>query len=118
MYFNKRTMLVQQQKDKILNFPSCHIEFIDFACDRITNHGWSPDAVVGFTDKQSDWKDKLLVSTKTLYNYIDLGLLTIRNIDLSMKVKRNTKTKRVRKHRRFKINSTCVDRILRLEQRF
>ena len=77
------------------------IEFIDFACDRIINHGWSPDAVVGFSDKQSVWKDKPMVSAKALYNYIDLGLLTVRNIDLPMKTKWNTKTKRVRKHRRI-----------------
>lgn len=46
--------------------------------------------------KQADWKDKTMVSTKTLYNYIDLGLLQSRNIDLPMKTRRNTKTRRVR----------------------
>lgn len=25
------------------------IDFVDFACEKITNHGWSPDAVVGFS---------------------------------------------------------------------
>lgn len=54
------------------------LEFIDFACEKITDQGWSPDAVVGFANKQTDWKDKPMVSTKTLYNYIDLDLLRVR----------------------------------------
>lgn len=61
------------------------IEFINYACERITIDEWSPDAVVGFANKQSSWNDKPMVSTKTLYNYIDLGLLTVRNIDLPIK---------------------------------
>ena len=77
------------------------LEFIDFACEKITDQGWSPDAVVGFANKQTDWKDKPMVSTKTLYNYIDLDLLSVRNIDLPMKIRRKTKTKRVRKNRRI-----------------
>jgi len=76
------------------------VVFIDFACERITDQDWSPDAVVGFVSQQSDWKDKPMVSTKTLYNYIDLGLLH-RIIDLSMKKRRNTKAKLVRKNRRI-----------------
>ena len=28
-------------------------DFIDFACDRILKQGWSPDAVVGFANKQA-----------------------------------------------------------------
>src|SRR5690606_9846729 len=31
------------------------------------------------------WKDKPIVCTKTLYNYIDRGLLRVRNIDLLLK---------------------------------
>lgn len=30
-----------------------------------------------------------MVCSKTLYNYIDLGLLDIRNVDLPMKLRRN-----------------------------
>lgn len=28
------------------------VEFINFACEKITDQGWPPDAVVGFADKQ------------------------------------------------------------------
>ncbi|MBE1556004.1 helix-turn-helix domain-containing protein [Sporosarcina limicola] len=35
-------------------------------CGKIMNQGWSPNAVVGFSKQQNDWKDKPMVSTKTL----------------------------------------------------
>lgn len=35
-----------------------------------------------------------MVCTKTLYNYMDLGLLPIKNIDLPEKLRRNTKAKK------------------------
>ena len=41
-----------------------------------------------------------MVCTKTLYNYIDLGLLDIFNADLPMKLRRNTKSYRVKKHKK------------------
>ena len=91
-------------------------EFIDFACDKIIEEGWSPDAVVGFTSTQSGWKDKPIVSTKTLYNYIDLDLLSVRNIDLPMKTRLNTKTNRVRKNRRV-LGKSIAERPLESEER-
>ena len=92
------------------------VEFIDFASEKIMDQGWSPDAVVGFANKQTDWKDKLMVSTKTLYNYIDLDLLRVRNIDLPMKTRRNTKAKRVRKNRRI-LGMSIAERPPEIEDR-
>ena len=92
------------------------IEFIDHACDQIMNHDWSPDAVVGSANKQAKWKGKPMVSTKTLYNYIDLGLLSVRNIDLPMKTKLNTKRKRIRKNRRV-LGTSIAQRPLEIEDR-
>ena len=77
------------------------MKFITFACEKILNEGWSPDAVVGFSKRQPEWQNEPMVSTKTLYNYIDQCKLSVRNIDLAMKSRLNTKTKRVRKHRRI-----------------
>lgn len=37
-----------------------------------------------------------VVCTRTLYNYVDKGLIGIKNADLPEKLKRNTKRKRVR----------------------
>lgn len=39
--------------------------------------------------------------TKTIYNYIDLGLIPIKAIDLPLKVKLNTKRSKIRKNRRI-----------------
>ncbi|GHN38430.1 hypothetical protein ME793_16600 [Lactobacillus delbrueckii] len=45
-------------------------------------------------------KDQI-VSTKTLYNYVGLGLMDIKNIGLPEKVKCNTKTYRARVNKRI-----------------
>ena len=42
-----------------------------------------------------------MVCTKTLYNYVDLGLLPIKNIDLPEKLRRNTKAKKARENRKI-----------------
>jgi IS30 family transposase len=41
-----------------------------------------------------------MVCTKTLYNYIDLGLLKVKNSDLHLKLRRNTKPEKVRKNKK------------------
>lgn len=82
-------------------------EFIDHACQKILTHKWSPDAIVGFAKEQKKWKNKPLVSTKTLYNYIDLGYLPVKNIDLPIKLRRSPKKKKQRKH--LKKLGTSID---------
>lgn len=42
-----------------------------------------------------------MVCTKTLYNYVDLGILPIKNIDLPEKLKQNTKSSNTRKSRKI-----------------
>lgn len=63
------------------------VEFLNYVVEMFTKKGWSLDASVGYT--------------KTLYNYVDLGLLPIKNIDLPEKLKRNTKSSNARKNRRI-----------------
>ena len=41
-----------------------------------------------------------MVCTKTLYNYVALGLLPIKNVDLPEKLRRNTKPKKARENRK------------------
>lgn len=50
-----------------------------------------------------------MISTKTLYNYVDLGLLPIKNIDLPAKLHRNTKSTRVR-HNKKKLGISISNR--------
>ncbi|GGK28624.1 IS30 family transposase [Caldalkalibacillus thermarum] len=76
------------------------MDFIHFAVQKIREDHWSPDAVCGYAKTQHLF-DGESVCTKTLYRYIDLGLLPIKNIDLPLKVSRNTKKKRTRQHKKM-----------------
>lgn len=74
-------------------------EFIRYAEEKILKEKLSPDAVCGFAKKNNLFKD--MVCTRTLYNYIDLKLLEVRNIDLPLRVKLKNKIRKVRQNRRI-----------------
>ncbi len=77
---------------------------------------WSLDACVGETLHSSRFSPSQMISTKTLYNYVDLGLLPIKNIDLPAKLHRNTKSTRVR-HNKKKLGTSISDRPNFIESR-
>lgn len=81
-------------------------EFIQFAVEKMQKDHWSPDAICGYVKAQRQSKNAM-VCTKTLYHYIDLGLLPVKNIDLPLKVSRNTKKKLMRQHR--KVLGTSIE---------
>jgi IS30 family transposase len=89
--------------------------FINYAIKQIRREGWSPDAVCGYAKAQNRFH-QASVCTKTLYHYIDLGLLPIRNIDLPVKVSRNTKKPRLRQHKR-KLGASIEERPTEIETR-
>ena len=60
---------------------------------------WSPDATAG--EARNNKRFDYIPSTKTLYNWIDLGLCKVKNLDLLIKVKRRAKSPRVRSHKRL-----------------
>ena len=49
------------------------------------------DACVGRALEEDSFDRSKMLCTKTLYNYVDLGLINIKNIDLPQKLSRNTK---------------------------
>ena len=61
---------------------------------------WSLDASFGNAIKTEKFARNEMVCTKTLYNYVDLGLLPIKNIDLPEKLKRNTKIAKARENKK------------------
>ena len=63
--------------------------------------GWSLDACTGKALETGKFRRDQIVCTKTLYNYVDNGLIGIKNIDLPEKLSRNTKKEKVRKHKRI-----------------
>jgi len=80
-------------------------EFIGFAEEKIIHEKWSPDAAVGYAKRQGQYE--YVPSTKTLYNWIDEGKLSVINMDLAMKLRRSTKAKKSRKHK--KILGTSIE---------
>lgn len=73
-------------------------EFIQFAEKKILLDKWSPDAVVGYA-KKHDLFD-YIPNTKTLYNWIDQGKLSVINMDLAMKLRRSTKKTRPKENKK------------------
>lgn len=74
-------------------------EFVKYAEQEILMKKLSPDAVCGYAAAKNLFKET--VCTRTLYNYIDQCLLKVRNIDLPLRVKLNTKAKKNRQNRRI-----------------
>ncbi len=63
--------------------------------------GWSLDVCAGKALESGRFRRDQIVCTKTLYNYVDNGLIGIKNIDLPEKLKRNTKKEKIRKNKRI-----------------
>lgn len=74
--------------------------FIDYV-EYWFSKGWSLDASAGKALESGKFHQGQTVCTKTLYNYVDAGLIGIKNIDLPEKLKRNTKREKVRKNKRI-----------------
>ena len=64
--------------------------FLEYVVKQFKNEHWSLDAIFGYALHNELFKREEMVCTKTLYNYVSLGLLPIKNIDLPEKLKRNT----------------------------
>lgn len=74
-------------------------DFIEYAEKQILENKLSPDAVCGRAKLENKFNE--IVCTKTLYNYIDKCLIKVKNIDLPLRVKLNTKVRKNRKNRRI-----------------
>lgn len=75
-------------------------DFIRFTVEKMQKEHWSPDAICDFV-KANQLFEGAMVCTKTLSNYIDLGALPVKNIDLPLKTRRNTKQKWNRKNKKI-----------------
>ena len=81
------------------------VEFLRYVEKHFNEDDWSLDACVGRAKANHLYSDKKMVCTKTLHNYVDLGLLNIKNIDLPEKLSRKTKTKKKRENKQNLGNS-------------
>lgn len=75
-------------------------EFIDFVDEKVSKDNWSLDACFGEALNTDRFQRSEMVCTKTLYSYVDLGFLNVKNSDLPIKLRLNKKKKIVRKNRR------------------
>ena len=74
--------------------------FIAYVEEHFFEDEWSLDVCAHRALKDGSFTRKQIVCTKTLYNYADLGLLNIRNIDLPEKLRRSPKKTRIRENKR------------------
>lgn len=89
--------------------------FIKFAVEKIQQDEWSPDAVCGYVRVNQQFVGAV-VCTKTLYNYIDLGVLPVKNIDLPLKVRRSTKKKQTRQNKKI-LGASIAERPQHINER-
>ena len=75
-------------------------EFLQYVAEHFRNDGWSLDSCAGRAVSKGTFQKSETVCTRTLYRYVDLGLLPIHNIDLPEKLHRNTKEHKARENRK------------------
>lgn len=76
-------------------------EFLAYAVKHFTEDNWSLDICVGRALLDGSFTRDQVVCTKTLYNYVDLGLLDIKNIDLPEKLRRSRRKPLIRENKRI-----------------
>ena len=77
------------------------VRFLQYVIEHFKSEDkWSLDASYGKALESGKFRREEMVCTKTLYNYVDLGLLPIKNIDLPEKLCRNTKAKKARENKK------------------
>ena len=91
-------------------------KFIDYVRHCFYEHKWSFDACVGYALASGRFSRDEIVSTKTLYNYVDINLIDIKNIDLPEKLTHKTKKQRVRVSKRI-LGRSIDERNPRIESR-
>lgn len=103
-YFPETGQLVYEQNrlkcGPKFKFLQC-TEFINHVSTLFFNDHLSLDSICGVSKVKELFQKDEMVCTRTLYNYVDKGLLTISNLDLPLKLKRNTKHAQVRKNKKL-----------------
>lgn len=74
--------------------------FIKYVEQHFFKQDWSLDACAGRALASGAFTQNETVCTKTLYHYVERGLLWVKTTDLPECLSRKTKAKRVRQHKR------------------
>ena len=101
VYLPDKAQIVYEQNGKksrkALKIHKCSKEFIEYLAESIKQEKWSVDETISRAKKQRMFE--IIPSYKTIYNYIEKGILQIKNIDLALKVKRKARNKTKRKQK-------------------
>lgn len=90
--------------------------FIDYVTTLFFEKDHSLDSIRGVACRLKQFSKSKMVCTKTLYNYVNAGFLKITNIDLPLKVKRSSKTARIKRHKK-KLGASIDERPERINDR-
>ena len=88
-YFADTGQLVYMRRREASRKPfklSTAAPFLKYLEKEVLQNKFSPDSVCGRAKLQSMFP--VILCTKTIYNYIDLGLISIKNIDLPLRIRR------------------------------
>jgi len=85
-------------------------EFLEFADEWMLKEKYSPDALVGHALDSGKFSREEIVCARTLYNYIDEGLMQTKNIDLTEKTTRKPKTMKCAKKNKTVLGKSIEER--------
>ena len=75
-------------------------QFLKWVEDRVKKDKWSLDAAAGYALSNNLFRRTEMVCTKTLYNYLHQGILSLTVLDLPLIVRRSTRKAKIREHKR------------------
>jgi len=96
-----------RQKGGAKNKVTQCVEMVRYVEEKVLGkEKWSPDAAIGYALANNLFTDTFC--TKTFYNWVDDGLVNVKNIDLLLKVRR--KPKKPRKERKKRLGKSIDQR--------
>lgn len=90
--------------------------FLKYVEQHFFEDHWSLDACVGRALADGSFSKDEIVCTRTLYHYVDLGLLNIRNYHLPEKLRRKPKKQRIRQNKK-QLGRSIEERSAEIEER-
>ena len=90
--------------------------FLDYVYKHFTLEGWSLDTCTGRALLDGEFTRDQIVCTKTLYHYVDIGLLKIKNHNLPEKLRRRNSRHHARMNKR-KLGRSIEERPKEIEFR-
>lgn len=84
-------------------------DFINWADQKMLNSKWSPDACVGYAKRQKFYPVDQIPSTKSLYNWIDSGIMKTRNFNLLEKLSRKPRKPKSKARRNKRVLGESIE---------